>query len=103
LHSFQIPNIIFPHASNQHTQSARFATITKLSTCDDVFGALSAHGELFIFSLPEPRVASGGEKVAIKPQLVWALRRAFTAVKVGTRGFAIASPQTLPAGFFYGS
>ncbi|KAF9784961.1 hypothetical protein BJ322DRAFT_1060536 [Thelephora terrestris] len=88
---FQIPNIIFPHASNQHTQSARFATITKLSTCDDVFGALSAHGELFIFSLPEPRVASGGEKVAIKPQLVWALRRAFTAVK----DFSMAADGTI--------
>jgi len=80
--SFQLPNTMFPHASNKYTQSARFAAIRKLSACDDVFGALSIDGELFTFSLPESKATSGGEKAAIKPQLVWALRKAFTAVKV---------------------
>lgn len=85
LRSFQLPNTVLPHASNQYTKFARFATITKLSTCDDVFGALSTDGEIFIFPPPEPRTTSGGEKVAIKPQLVWTLRKAFTAVKVSKR------------------
>jgi len=80
--SFPLPTIVLPRASNQYTQSARFAAITKLSVCDDVFGALSTDGELFIFTPPESKPASGGEKVVIKPQLVWALRKAFTAVKV---------------------
>lgn len=91
--SFQLPNTVFPHASNQYTQFARFATITKLSTCDNVFGALSTDGELFIFAPPEPKVGPGGEKVAIKPQLVWALRKAFTAVKVRAGGSIVASPH----------
>lgn len=88
--SFQLPNTVFPHASNQHTQFPRLATITKLSVCDDVFGAQSTDGELFIFSPPEPKAASG-EKVVVKPQLVWALRKAFTAVKVSTGGLTTAS------------
>ena len=80
--SFPLPNIVLPHASNRYTQSARFANIAKLSACDGVFGALSADGELFVFSPPEPNASLGGEKITIKPQLVWALRKAFTAVKV---------------------
>lgn len=103
LFSFQLPNIIFPHVSNQHTQFSRFANITKLSTCDDVFGALSNDGELFIFTPPESKPASGGEKVAIKPQLVWALRKSFTAVKVMVKGFLnITSVHVLPVGFLNG-
>jgi len=82
--SFPLPNTVLPRASNRYTQSARFAVITKLSACDDVFGALSSDGELFIFAPPEAKPISGGEKVTVKPQLVWALRKAFTAVKVGT-------------------
>ena len=80
--SFQLPNTVFPRASSRYTQTARSATIRKISVCDDVFGALSTDGELFTFPLPESKATSGGEKAAIKPQLVWALRKAFTAVKV---------------------
>lgn len=80
--SFQLPTTVFPRASNRYTQTSRFATLRKLSACDDVFGALSTDGELFTFSLPESKATSGGEKATIKPQLVWALRKAFTAVKV---------------------
>ena len=79
--SFPLPNITLPHASNRYTQSTRFAVITKLSICDDVFGALSTDGELFVFTPPESKHTSG-EKIVVKPQLVWALRKAFTAVKV---------------------
>ena len=79
--SFPVPNVVFPRASNRYTQSTRFAGITKLSVCDDVFGAQSTDGELFIFTPPESKPTSG-EKVVVKPQLVWALRKAFTAVKV---------------------
>lgn len=99
LPSFQLPNTVFPHASNQYTQSARFATVTKLSTCDDIFGALSTDGELFIFSPPESKAISAGERVVIKPQLVWALRKAFTAVKVSRGGLTVTSALTLPVGF----
>lgn len=97
--SFQLPNTIFPHASNKYTQLARSATITKLSTSDDIFGALSTDGELFIFSLPEPKATPGGEKFAIKPQLVWALRKAFTAVKVAQGILTVGSAFILLVGF----
>ena len=101
--SFQLPNAVLPHASNKYTKFAGFATITKLSTCDNIFGALSIDGELFTFSPPEPKATSGGEKIAIKPQLVWALRKAFTAVKVSKGASKIASTPTLPVGFLSGS
>jgi len=81
--SFPLPTIVLPHASNRYTQSARLAVITKLSVCDDVFGALSTDGELFIFTPPESK-PTPGEKVVVKSQLVWALRKAFTAVKVSS-------------------
>jgi len=100
--SFQLPNPVLPHTSNRYTQYARLATITKLFACDDFFGVLSAAGELFIFSLPEPKATSGGEKLTIKPQLVWTLRKAFTAVKV-SRGFsAVTNANIYPVGLLNG-
>ena len=100
--SFQLPNTVSPRASNRYTQTARFATIRKLSACDDVFGALSTDGELFTFPLPEPKTTSGGEKVVIKPQLVWALRKAFTAVKVSEESLIVTNFYTSPIGFLDG-
>jgi hypothetical protein len=63
---------------------------------------LSTDGELFVFSLPEAKATSGGEKVVIKPQLVWALRKAFTAIKVG-REHSIVMNIYISVGFLDGS
>lgn len=61
------------------------AKITKITSCEDTFAALSFNGELFTFSVPsitEGDGASGKERPSFKPQRVWALRKKFSAVKV---------------------
>ena len=77
-------------------QAVKDAHISKITSCDDVFAALSSNGEVFTFSVPnfgstmeslsgsvplsfEGRVGGGAP---FKPQRVWALRKKFSAVKV---------------------
>ena len=104
LRRFQLPNVVYPNASSQHTRFARSFSIRKLSTCDGVFGALSTDGELFIFPSPESKTPSTGEKVVIKPQLVWALRKAFTGVKVSEgASITVGDIDTSLLGLLYGS
>jgi inhibitor of Bruton tyrosine kinase len=58
----------------------------KITSCDGSFAALSELGDVYLFSAPNdpPSEISGKEKWAIpKPQRVWALRKQFSAVKVG--------------------
>lgn len=100
--SFQLPNTVFPRTFNRYTQTARFAAMRKISVCDDAFGALSTDGELFTFNPPESKATSGAEKVAIKPQLVWALRKKFTAVKVSSRVTLVVSVYILFIGLLNG-
>jgi hypothetical protein len=64
---------------NSSPRSLRYHDIKKVTSCDNVFAALSQDGELFIFAVPNPVHA---EHVSIKPQRVWALRKKFTSVKV---------------------
>lgn len=48
------------------------------------FGALSSLGDVFTFSLANPidmDIKDGGKGFMVKPQMVWALRKRFTAVK----------------------
>ncbi len=61
-------------------------TITKITSCGPTFAALSSLGDVFSFSLQNPIDADvsrdpSHKQVAIKPQMVWALRKRFTAVK----------------------
>lgn len=57
--------------------------MTKITTCNDTFAALSSNGELFTFTVPNPTEADvGKERTVVKPQRVWALRKQFSAVRV---------------------
>jgi hypothetical protein len=58
----------------------RTSGIEKITSCDDLFAALSSNGELFIFNAP--KASQAGDTAGIKPQRVWALRKKFTSVKV---------------------
>ena len=63
------------------------ASIEKVTCSEGTFAALSSNGELFTFTVPsgsELGVGSSAKpRAAIVPQRVWALRKKFTAVKVG--------------------
>jgi hypothetical protein len=68
-------------------QAVKDAHIVKITNCDDTFAALTSNGELFVFSVPkageaDESVSSGKERMSIKPQRVWALRKQFSAVAV---------------------
>jgi hypothetical protein len=83
-------------------QAIKDAHMSKITSCDDVFAALSSNGEVFSFSVPnlgstmeglssslpssESRVGGGA---LFKPQRVWALRKKFSAVKVSSFVFPI--------------
>jgi len=62
--------------------------IKKLTSCGITFGALSSIGDVFTFTLPNPLedVSKDARErhVTVKPQLIWALRKNFTAVKVSS-------------------
>ncbi|KAJ9110693.1 hypothetical protein QFC19_001522 [Naganishia cerealis] len=59
-------------------------TITRITSSGITFGALSSLGDVFTFSLGNPidmDIKDGGKGFMVKPQMVWALRKRFTAVK----------------------
>lgn len=59
-------------------------TISKITSCGITFGVLSSLGDVFTFSLGNPidmDIKDGGKGFVVKPQMVWALRKRFTAVK----------------------
>ena len=62
----------------------RHNNIAKITSCDDTFAALSSGGEVFTFSVSNlsDGEASRRDRTAIKPQLVWALRKQFSGVRV---------------------
>ena len=64
--------------------TTRHTNIAKITSCDDTFAALSSGGEVFTFSVSSPSdgEASKRDRAAIKPQLVWALRKQFSGVRV---------------------
>ncbi|KAF5382168.1 hypothetical protein D9615_004464 [Tricholomella constricta] len=78
-HAF--PSEMQPYRPPQAIQDAKIAKIT---SCDDMFAALSFNGELFTFSVANPSESSAAsvrERSGLKPQRVWALRKKFSAVK----------------------
>ncbi|KAG6857373.1 hypothetical protein H0H87_004733 [Tephrocybe sp. NHM501043] len=81
-------------------QAVRDARIVKITSCDDMFAALSFSGELFTFSVANPSeagAASAKEKSGFKPQRVWALRKKFSSVKdvaLGSDGSIIVCTES---------
>ncbi|KAK7038072.1 hypothetical protein R3P38DRAFT_2904260 [Favolaschia claudopus] len=98
--------IIFPvHAFPSEIQPYRpphaikDAHITKLTSSEDVFAALSSNGEVFTFSVPDSSEtdANIGRGAGFKPQRVWALRKQFSAVQdvaLGADGSIIICTQS---------
>lgn len=79
-HSFPphaFPAQIYPY---RPPQAATNADIHKVTCCEDNFAALSANGEVFMFSFGNPS-SDGSGRTSVKPQRVWALRKQFSAVK----------------------
>ncbi|KAF9233712.1 hypothetical protein BU15DRAFT_53495 [Melanogaster broomeanus] len=87
-------------------QSVRGPAITKLTSCDDSFAALSSNGEVFTFTSPlategEGSATGGGivgsKGQVVKPQRAWALRRQFSSVRdvdIGGDGTLIVCTQS---------
>ncbi|KAI6042195.1 hypothetical protein EDC04DRAFT_2866851 [Pisolithus marmoratus] len=79
-------------------QAIRGAVITKVTSCEDSFAALSSNGEVFTFSAPVVSELDGGKKEKpVKPQRVWALRRQVTSVRdvdIGGDGTLIVCTQS---------
>ncbi|CDO69783.1 hypothetical protein BN946_scf184766.g28 [Trametes cinnabarina] len=68
-----------PQAPNRNS-----ASIAKITSCEDMFAALSSSGEVFTFSLPsppDPGASASKSRFVVQPQRVWALRKQFSAVR----------------------
>jgi hypothetical protein len=81
------PSHVFPSEIQVYRppQAIGDAHISKITSCDDTFAAVSSNGEVFILSVPNPSDADNASSKmsgGIKPQRVWALRKHFSAVKV---------------------
>jgi len=96
MHSF--PANIQPY---RPPQSIKDAHIVKITSCEEIFAALSSNGEVFTFS------ANSSSDIAIpdvkpvgpvfKPQKAWALRKKFSAVKdvsIGSDGSMIICTES---------
>ena len=84
MHSF--PSEVIPY---RPPQSIRRPAITKITSCENTFAALSELGDVFTFTLGTNSTESqsiGKDKdnkwTTIKPQRVWALRKQMSAVVV---------------------
>ncbi|WVQ98856.1 hypothetical protein IAU59_005987 [Kwoniella sp. CBS 9459] len=83
--SFSTPRVLSEAFPFRPPQATLKPSIKKVTSCGTAFAALSSIGDVFTFSLPNPlddigKDARGGH-VTVKPQIVWALRKSFTAVK----------------------
>lgn len=58
--------------------------IVKIMSCDDNMAAMSANGELFMFSVPDP--SKDKDRGMPRASRVWALRKQFSAVKDAALG-----------------
>lgn len=88
------PSEITPYRPPQTTE------ITKVTTCDGAFAALSSQGEVFTFAPPSPAsvdALSAAKGPLIKPQRVWALRKKFSAVRdvaLGAEGSLVVCTES---------
>lgn len=83
--TFTTPRILSGAFPFRPPQATLKPAITKVTSSGTTFAALSAIGDVFTFSLPNPLEDVSKEArdrhVTVKPQLIWALRKRFTAVK----------------------
>lgn len=83
--NFSTPRILSDAFPFRPPQSTLKPSIKKVTACGLTFAALSTIGDVFTFSLPNPLEDVSKEArdrhVTVKPQLIWALRKRFTAVK----------------------
>lgn len=56
-------------------------SIDKITSCGSTFAAVSSLGDVFTFTLQNPVDIPDLKTFTVKPQMVWALRKRFTAVK----------------------
>ncbi|ORY24955.1 hypothetical protein BCR39DRAFT_545340 [Naematelia encephala] len=99
--TFSTPRILADAFPFRPPQSTLKPMIRKVTSCGNTFAALSSIGDVFTFTLPNPAEDVSKEAkdrhVTVKPQLVWALRKRFTAVKdiaLGSDGTVIICTQS---------
>ncbi|KAH7923696.1 hypothetical protein BV22DRAFT_1036046 [Leucogyrophana mollusca] len=98
--NFPIQNFPLEMYVYRPPQAVKGPNITKLTSCDDTFAALSSNGEVFTFCPPNAGDGEGSSSKglqAIKPQRVWALRRQFSGVRdvaLGADGSIIVCTQS---------
>ncbi|WWC69338.1 uncharacterized protein I206_103276 [Kwoniella pini CBS 10737] len=99
--SFSTPRVLSEAFPFRPPQATLKPMIKKVTSCGTSFAALSSIGDVFTFSLPNPldelpKDARGGH-VNVKPQMIWALRKSFTAVQdvaLGSDGTVIICTQS---------
>ncbi|KAL7424397.1 hypothetical protein Q5752_000079 [Cryptotrichosporon argae] len=83
--NFTTPRILSEAFPFRPRQSTLRPSIKKVTSSGQTFAALSTIGDVFMFQLPNPAEDVSKEArdrhVSVKPQLIWALRKNFTAVK----------------------
>ncbi|THH16852.1 hypothetical protein EW146_g3853 [Bondarzewia mesenterica] len=68
-------------------QAVNNANIAKVVCNDNMFAAISSNGEIFTFAVPTEReLSTSKDKVLVKPQRVWALRKQWSAVRDAALG-----------------
>ncbi|KAK8869660.1 hypothetical protein IAR55_000228 [Kwoniella newhampshirensis] len=94
--SFSTPRVLSEAFPFRPPQATLKPLIKKVTSCGTAFAALSSIGDVFTFTLPNPledvSKESRDRHVTVKPQMIWALRKSFTAVKdvaLGTDGTVI--------------
>ncbi|WRT67262.1 uncharacterized protein IL334_004229 [Kwoniella shivajii] len=99
--SFSTPRVLSEAFPFRPPQATLKPMIRKVTSCGTSFAALSSIGDVFTFSLPNPlddlpKDTRGGH-VTVKPQMIWALRKSFTAVQdvaLGSDGTVIICTQS---------
>ena len=83
--TFSTPRVLSDAFPFRPPQSTIKPMIKKVTSSGITFAALSSIGDVFTFTLPNPAEDVSKDirdrHVNVKPQLIWALRKSFTAVK----------------------
>ena len=83
--NFSTPRILSDAFPYRPPHSSLKPSITKVTSCGQTFAALSSIGDVFTFTLPNPLEDVSKDMrdrhVTVKTNLIWALRKRFTAVR----------------------
>lgn len=97
--SFSTPRVLSDAYPFRPPQSTLKPSIVKVTSCGAAFAALSSIGDVFTFTLPNPledlSKDSRDRHVTVKPQMIWALRKSFTAVKVRSQSLMLVRANTI--------